>query len=56
VADLLGAAKLHGLTRVKLMRHAQLALGWSGGVLDDIESDQHVATLLLAAISAGEVQ
>jgi hypothetical protein len=56
VADLLAAAKLHSLTRVKLMRHAQLALGWSGGVLDDIEADQHVATLLLAAIGAGEVQ
>lgn len=53
---LLSAASVAGLSRPRLLKHAQLQLGWSGGTIDDIVSDQHVAALLLAAIGAGEVQ
>jgi hypothetical protein len=55
-ADILSAAGTAGLTRPKLLRHAQQVLGWSGGTIDDLAADQHVAALLLAAIGAGEVQ
>jgi hypothetical protein len=56
-ADLLAAAELAGLKppRVKLLKHAQTHLGWSGGTLEDIVADQDVAHRLLHAVGAGEL-
>lgn len=54
--DLLAAAKLAGVNRARLIRHAQLQLGWQGAIFDEIVSDQDVAHRLLMAIGAGEVQ
>lgn len=58
VDDLLAAAQIGNVARPRsaLLKHAQTALGWSGGTLDDLVADQHVASLLLDAIAAGEVQ
>lgn len=58
VNDLLAAAQLANVARPRaaLLKHAQTVLGWSGGTLDDLVADQHVATLLLNDLAAGEVQ
>lgn len=55
--ELMAAAEAKGIKppRVKLLKHAQTVLGWSGGTIDDIVADQAVAVALLDAVNSGAV-